>query len=114
MIACGQLPAGETEWTLTGRVQHLRVGECASATGLEWDDGLLNHPSFIFVDELTASRASAVLLLPESFREAALPQSLQHARAFALREVGVPSRIEWVSVRFDSDVSNDPSICCRK
>lgn len=40
-------------------------------------------------------------------------QSLQHPRAFALREVVVPSRIEWVGVRFDSSVSDDPSIAVR-
>jgi hypothetical protein len=37
-------------------------------------------------------------------------QPLQHPHACAMREVGVPSRIEWVSVRFNSDVPNNPSI----
>jgi hypothetical protein len=109
VIARGWLSAGDTEWTLTGGVQQFQVGERASATSLEWDDGL-NHPPIFFVDELTASLAFAFLLLPESLWVAALLQPLQHPRAFALREVRVPSRIEWVSVRFDSDVSDDPSV----
>lgn len=70
----------------------------------------MNHPPIFFVDEVTASRAFACLLLPESFWEAAVLQPLQHTRTFTLREVRVPSRIEWVSVRFNSDVSNDPSL----
>jgi len=50
-------------------VQQFQVGERASATSLEWDNGL-KRPSIFFVDELTASRTFAVLLLPESFWEA--------------------------------------------
>ena len=69
MIACGEFSVGDAESTLTGRVQQFQVGERASATGLEWDDGV-NDPPFLFDDELTASRALAVLLLPELFWEA--------------------------------------------
>jgi hypothetical protein len=50
-------------------VQQYQVGEGASATGLEWNSGL-KRPSVVFVDELTAFRAFAALLLPESFWEA--------------------------------------------
>ena len=109
MVAAGGLFSGDAEETLTSRVQHFQVGERAIATGLEWDNGL-NHPSIIFDDELTASRAFALLPLPESFWEAAPLQPLQHPRAVTLREVGVPSRIERVSVRFNSDVPNNPSV----
>ena len=109
MIARGEFLACDTEWTLTGRVQQFQVGGRAGTTVFEWDDGL-NHPPIFFADELTASWAFAFLLLPESFWEAAILQPLQHPRTFTLREVGVPSRIEWVSVRFNSDVSDDPSI----
>ena len=111
MVVTRSLSSDDTEETLTGKVQHFQVGESASATGLERDEGL-NHPAIIFLDGLTASRASAVLLLPESFWEAASLQPLQHPRSLTLREVGVPSRIEWVSVRFDSDMSDDPSSRC--
>jgi hypothetical protein len=90
-------------------VQHFQVGDRASATGLEWDDGFKN-PSVIFVNELTASRAPPLLLLPESFWEAASLQSLQHPHTSTMREVRVPSRIEWVGVRFDSDVPDNPGI----
>jgi hypothetical protein len=110
VVAVRSLSSGDAEEMLTGKVQHFQVGERANATGLEWDDGS-NHPLIVFDHELTTSRALAVLLLPESFWEAAILQPLQHPRALALREVGVPSRIEWVSVRFDSDVPNNPSVC---
>jgi hypothetical protein len=51
-------------------VQQYQVGEGASATVLEWNSGL-NCPSVVFVNELTAFPAFAVLLLlPESFWEA--------------------------------------------
>ena len=109
MVATRSLSGGDAEGTLVGRVQHCQVGERASATGLEWDNGS-NYPAIIFDDELTASRASAVLLLTESFWEAAPLQPLQHPRALTFREVGVPSRIEWVSVRFNSDVTDNPSV----
>ena len=101
--------SGDMEVTSTGKVQHFQVGERASTPQLEWEDGL-NRPPIVFVDELTASRALADLLLPESFWEAAPLQPLQHPRALTLCEVEVPSRIEWVSVRFNSDVSDNPSI----
>jgi hypothetical protein len=90
-------------------VQQFQVGGGAGPTVFEWDDGL-NHPPVVVVDELTASRAFAFLLLPESFWEAAILQPLHHPRTFTLREVRVPSRVEWVSVRFDSDVSDYPSV----
>ena len=90
-------------------MQHFQVREGAGAAGLEWDDGL-NHPPIIFDDGLTASRTLAFLLLPESFWEAASLQPRRHPRALSLREVGVPSWIEWVSVRFDSDVPDNPSV----
>jgi hypothetical protein len=94
---------------LAGRVQQFQMGEWEIATGFEWDEWL-NRPPILFVDELTASRALAILLLPESFWEAVVLQPLQHPRIFASREVRVPIRIERVSVRFDSDVSDDPSV----
>ena len=109
MVAVRSLSGGDAKVTLAGKVQHFQVGDRASATRLEWDNGL-NHPSIVFVNELTASRAFALLLLPESFWEAASLQPLQHPHACAMREVGVPSWIEWVSVRFDSDVSDNPSV----
>ena len=108
MVITRSLSGSDAEETLTGRVQHFQVGDRASATSLEWDDRL-NQPSIIFDDELAASRTYALLLLPELFWEAALLEPLQHPRAFALREVGVPSRIEWVSVRFNSDMPDNPS-----
>ena len=111
MVVTRSLSRAGAERTLTGRVQHFQVGERASTTRLEWDGGL-NHPSIVFDDGLTASRAFALLLLPESFWEAASLQPLQHPRALTLREIGVPSRIEWVSVRFNPDVTDDPSVCC--
>ena len=110
MFTAGSLSNGDTEETLTGRVQHSQVRGRASTTGLEWDNGL-DLPSIVLDDELAASRALAVLLLPESFWETASLQPLQHPRALTLCEIGVPSRIEWVSVRFDSDVSDNPSVC---
>ena len=109
MVVTRSRSSGDAEGTLTGRVQQFQVGEGASATSLEWDDGL-NHPSIFFADELTASCAFALLLLPELLWEAVLLEPLQHPRAFTLREVGVPSRIEWVGVRFNSDVPDDPSV----
>ena len=101
--------SGDMEVTSTGKVQHFQIGERASTPQLEWDDGL-NHPPIVFVDELTASRALAALLLPESFWEAAPLQPLQHPRALTLREVEVPNRIKWVSVRSDSDVPDNSSV----
>src|SRR5262245_14165209 len=109
VVAAGILSGGKMEESSAGRVQHFQVGERAIPSRLEWDDGL-NHPSIIFDDGLTASRAITLLLLPESYWETASLQSLQHPRALTLREVGVPSRIEWVSVRSDSDVSDNSSI----
>src|ERR1019366_6475443 len=53
----------------------------------------------LIVDELTAYGTFALLLLPESFGEAAVLQPLQHPRAFPHREIGIPNRIEWVGVR---------------
>ena len=110
MVAIRDLSSGDVEGMLAGKVQHFQVDERASATGLEWDDGS-DYPSIVFDHELTASRALAILLLPELFWKAAILQPLQHPRALTLREVGVPSRIEWVSVRFNSDVTNNPSVC---
>jgi len=69
VVAARSLSSCDAEGTLTARVQHFQVGDRASATGPEWDDGL-NHPSIFFVDGLAASRALALLLLPESFWEA--------------------------------------------
>jgi hypothetical protein len=70
----------------------------------------MDDPSTFCVDELTAPQAFSFLLLPELFGEAAPLQTLQHPRAFSLHEVGVPVRIEWVSIRFDSDMSDDSGI----
>jgi len=109
VIARGSIPVCDAEGTLAGRVQQFQVRERASASGPEWDERL-NDPSILFDDELSASRAVAVLLLPESFWEAALLQPCQHPRAFTLCEVGIPSRIEWVGIRYDSDMSDDPSV----
>lgn len=69
MVAARSLSSDDAEVTVTGSVQHPQIGERASATNLEWDDGF-RHPSIIFDDELTASRAFALLLLPESIWEA--------------------------------------------
>ena len=90
-------------------MQQFQVVKRASATSREWDNGL-NRPSVFFVHELPASRALAVLLLPESLWEGASLQPLQHSLGSTLSEVEVPSRIEWVSVRFDSDVPDNPSV----
>ena len=109
MVTAKSLSGGDKEGTLADEVQHFQVGERASATGLEWDNRS-DHPSIVFDDGLTASRALAVLLLPESFWKAAVLQPLQHPHALAMRKVGVPSWIEWVSVRFDSDVPDNPSV----
>jgi hypothetical protein len=109
VIAAGSLSGGDVEGTLTARVQHFQIGDRASATGLEWDNGL-NLPSIFFVHELTASRAFALLLLPESFWKAVSLQPFQHPHARAMREVGVTSRIEWAAVRFNSRVPDNPSI----
>ena len=109
MLATRSHAGDDAEGTLAGRVQHFQVRERARTAGLEWDNGS-NHPPIVLDDELTASRALAFLLLPEPAWEAASLQPRQHPRALPLREVGVPSRIEWVSVRFDSDVTDNPSV----
>ena len=109
MVARGKVSDRDAEGTLARGMQQFQVGRRASATSREWDHGL-NRPPIVFADELPASRALALLLLPEAFWEAASVQLLQHSRASTLREVGVPSRIEWVSVRFDSDVPDNPSV----
>jgi hypothetical protein len=109
VVAVRSLSYSDTEDMLAGQVQHFQVGERASATELEWDNRS-DHPSIVFDDGLTASRALAVLLLPESFWKAAVLQPLQHPHALAMRKVGVPSRIEWVSLRFNSDVPDNPSV----
>ena len=110
MIACGKVSDRDAEVTLTRGMQQFQVGKRASATSREWDNGM-NLPPIVFVDELPASRALAALLLPEPYWEVASLQPLQHSLASTLSEVGVPSRIEWVSVRFDSDVPDNPSVC---
>lgn len=69
MVAARNISSGDTEGTLTGRVQHLQIGDSASTTSLEGDDRL-HYPPIIFDDELTASRAFALLLLPEFIWEA--------------------------------------------
>jgi hypothetical protein len=109
VIAYRKVSDRDSEGTLARGVQQFQVGKRASATSLEWDNRL-NHPSTIFVNELPASRALAALLLPEPFWEAASLQPLQHSLASTLSEVGVPSRIEWVGVRFDSDMADNPSV----
>jgi len=110
VITCGKVSDRDAEGTLARGVQQFQVGKRASATSREWDDGT-NLPPIFRIDGLRASRALAVLLLPELFWEAASLQPRQHPLTVALSEVGVPSRIEWVSVRFDSDVPGNPSFC---
>ncbi len=94
---------------MTGRVQHTEVGRRARAASLEGDDGQ-HVPPIAFVDELTAPQAFTILLLPELLEEPTILQALQHSRALALREVVIPSRIERVGVRFDSDMPDNPDI----
>src|ERR1700724_635247 len=89
VIANRELSSGDVEGMWAGKVQHLQVGERASATRLEWDDRS-DYPSIVFDDELTASRALAILLLPELLWKAAILQPLPHPRAVTPREVGVP------------------------
>ena len=109
MITYGKVSDRDTEGTLARGVQQFQVGKRASATSREWDDGT-NLPPIFRIDGLPASRALAVLLLPESLWEAASLHAFQHSLGSTLSEVGVPSRIEWVSVRFDSDVPDNPSV----
>ncbi len=112
-IARGEFTVGDSESTLTGRVQYFQVGEGASTACLDWDSWP-DQPLILIVDELAAYRTFAFLLLPESFGEAAVLQPLQHPRTFPLREIRVPNRIEWVGVRFNPDVPDDTSFCCSK
>ena len=109
MVAYGRVPDRDAEATLARGVQQFQVGKQASATSRQWDNGM-NLPPIFRIDGLPASRALAVLLLPESLWEASSLQSLQHSLGSTLSEVEVPSRIEWVSVRFDSDVPDNPSV----
>ncbi len=76
---------------------------------LEWYDRP-NQPLILIVDELAAYGTYTLLLLPELFGKATVLQPLQHPRALPLREVGFPNRIEWVGVRFNPDVTDDPSV----
>jgi len=109
VITYGKVSDRDAEGTLTGGVQQFQVGKRASATSREWDDGM-NLPPIFRIDGLPASWALAVLLQPESFWEATSLQPLQHSLGSTLSEVGVPGRIEWVSVRFDSDVPDNPGV----
>ena len=109
MIAYGKVSDRDAEGTLARGVQQFQVGKRASATSREWDDGM-NLPPIFRIDGLPASRALAVLLLPESLWEGASLQPLQHSLGSTLSEVEVPSRIEWVSVRSDSDVPDNSSV----
>ena len=78
MITYGKVSDRDAEGTLTRGVQQFHVGKRASATSREWDDGM-NLPPIFRIDGLPASRALAVLLLPESLWESASLQPLRRS-----------------------------------
>ena len=75
----------------------------------DWDNRP-EQPVVFIGDELTASGTFTLLLLPKLFGEAAVLQPLQHSRALSHREIVIPNRIEWVGVRLNFDVTDDPSV----